>query len=467
MIVPVILAGGSGKRLWPLSRKLYPKQFINLVNETSLFQDTLLRIPENFLKPIIVCNEEHRFIVAEQLRQININPNCIILEPEGKNTAPAITLASLKMTKDNDHSVILVLSADHLIEDTKKFHKSISIALDLAKTGKLVTFGVKPTSADTGYGYIEVESNNITNYSKIKSFKEKPDNHTAQAYLDSGNYLWNSGMFMFQTSKFLNELDNFEPKILNACKKSLEKFTIDSDFLRIDHSEFKKCPNSSVDFAVMEKTSEGVVIPLNTKWSDVGSWPSLWDIKPKDHNNNVCEGDIIIENSNDSYIYSENRLVSAVGVSELVIIDTQDALLVASKKHIKSIEKIHEKLSRDDRVELTNHRKVFRPWGYYDLIDKGEGFQVKRILVNSHSKLSLQKHNYRSEHWVVVRGTATVTCGDEIFLLQENQSTYIPIGTQHRLSNNHGIALEIIEIQTGIYLGEDDIVRLEDEYKRN
>jgi len=467
MIVPVILAGGSGKRLWPLSRKLYPKQFINLVNKTSLFQDTLLRIPENFSKPIIICNEEHRFIVAEQLRQINISPNCIILEPEGKNTAPAITLASLKLSNDNEDSVILVLSADHLIEDIKKFHKSISIALDLAKNEKLVTFGVNPITPETGYGYIEVESNNISNYSKIKSFKEKPNKVTAQGYLDSGNYLWNSGIFMFQTSKFLHELEIFEPKILNACKKSFEKFTIDLDFLRIDHNEFKKCPDKSVDFAVMEKTESGVVIPLNTNWSDVGSWPSLWDIKPKDKNNNVCEGDIILEDSSDSYIYSENRLVSALGVSELVIIDTQDALLVASKKHIKSIEKIHAKLIKNDRAELINHRKVFRPWGYYDLIDKGYGFQVKRILVNCYSKLSLQKHNYRSEHWVVVKGIATVTCGNEVFQLQENQSTYIPIGIQHRLSNNHSITLEIIEIQTGDYLGEDDIIRLEDEYKRN
>ena len=467
MIVPVILAGGSGKRLWPLSRKLYPKQFINLINDTSLFQDTLLRIPDYFSNPIIVCNEEHRFIVAEQLRQINIKPDCIILEPEGKNTAPAITLASLKLVNNNQDSVILVLSADHLIEDDNKFHQSISVGLDLANNEKLVTFGVPPSGPETGYGYIEVEEKNISKYSIIKSFKEKPNKSNAQAYLKSGNYLWNSGMFMFKTSTFLSELGNYEPEILNHCEKSLNNFTLDFDFLRIDNNEFKKCKDKSVDYAVMEKTPQGVVVPLNTSWSDVGSWSSLWNTKLKDKNNNVCEGDIINENSKDSYIYSESRLVAAVGISELVIIDTQDALLVASKKHIKSIEKIYKNLSQNNRSELVNHRKVYRPWGYYDLLDKGESFQVKRILVNPYSKLSLQIHKHRSEHWVVAQGIATVTRADEVFELTENQSTYIPIGVKHRLENKCKTPLEIIEIQTGSYLGEDDIIRLEDKYNRS
>ena len=467
MIIPVILAGGSGKRLWPLSRKLYPKQFINLINKTSLFQDTLLRIPESFSEPIIVCNEEHRFIVAEQLRQIDITPNCIILEPEGKNTAPAVTLASLMLTKNSEDHVILVLSADHLINNVYKFQKSISIASKLAERGELVTFGVIPSSPETGYGYIEIEKNNISTYSQIKSFKEKPNKSTAESYLNSGSYLWNSGIFMFKASKFLNELGKFEPQILNQCEKAIINFTRDFDFLRINEKEFKKCNEKSIDYAVMEKTLDGVVIPLNTNWSDVGSWSSLWMAKSKDKNNNVCEGDIINENSHGSYIFSERRLVTTVGISELVIIDTDDALLVASKKNLASIEKIYQKLSNLNRNELINHRKVFRPWGYYDLLDKGENFQVKRILVNSNSKLSLQKHNHRSEHWVIVKGIATVTREDEVFELSENQSTYIPIGIIHCLENKYSSPLEIIEIQTGSYLGEDDIIRIEDKYKRN
>ncbi len=467
MIVPIILAGGRGKRLWPLSRKLYPKQFINLINETSLFQDTILRIPKYCSNPIIVCNEEHRFIVAEQLRQINITPESIILEPEGKNTAPAITLAALYTIDKYKDSMILILSADHVIEDKEKFHQSISLGSEIARKGKLVSFGISPSAPDTEYGYIEVEKNDFSKYLKIKKFKEKPNKKTAIDYLKSGNYLWNCGIFIFQTSKFLFELNKFEPQILSSCKKSIQNYLIDLDFIKIDDKEFNKCLEKSVDHAIMERTSDGIVVPLDTNWDDVGSWPSLWKTKNKDKNNNVCEGDIISSNTRDSYISSENRLVTTLGISDIVIIDTQDALLVASKKHISGIDKIYQDLDKKDRSELNTHRKVFRPWGYYNLIDQGEGYQVKRILVNSHSKLSLQKHKFRSEHWVVVKGTASVTRGDEKIKLKENQSTYIPIGVKHRLENKLNTPLEIIEIQVGEYLGEDDITRIEDEYKRN
>ena len=467
MIVPVILAGGSGKRLWPLSRKLYPKQFINLVNNTSLFQDTILRLPEYCSSPIIVCNEEHRFIVAEQLRQIDIKPESIILEPVGKNTAPAITLAALYSVDKYNDSEFLVLSADHVIEDKEKFHHSISLASEIAVNGKLVTFGVLPSVPDTGYGYIEVDKKDFSTLQKIKSFKEKPDKKTAVKYLKSGNYFWNCGIFVFQSSKFLSELGKFEPQILNYCKKSIQNYHLDLDFIKINDTEFRKCPDKSIDHAIMERTTDGYVIPLDTNWSDVGSWPSLWNAKKKDQNNNVCEGDIVSSDTFDSFISSENRLVTTLGISDIVIIDTQDALLVASKKQINKIDRVYQKLNDSDRSELNIHRKVFRPWGYYDLIDKGQVYQVKRILVNPHSKLSLQKHKFRSEHWVVVKGIASVVRGDEIIQLLENQSAYIPIGVIHRLENKHNTPLEIIEIQVGTYLEEDDITRIEDEYSRN
>ena len=467
MIVPVILSGGSGTRLWPLSRKLHPKQFINLVNETTLFQDTILRLPEDVAEPLIICNEEHRFLAAEQLREIGKKTKGIILEPEGRNTAPAVALAALQFINKGEDPILLVLSADHLIKNIEAFHQSITIASELAENNKLITFGVVPDKAETGYGYIEANINNTDDYYSIKSFTEKPSQKNAKKYLDSVNYLWNSGMFMFKASVYLSELEKFEPEILSACKKSCTTENIDSDFIRIDNDAFHQCPNESIDYAVMEHTKNGVVVPLDANWSDVGSWSSLWDIKTKDNNDNVSEGDVFLEDVKNTYTYSSNRLVSVIGVSNLVIVDTQDALLVADKQQTHNIKKIVARLNNDKRSEVDNHRKVFRPWGYYDSVDSGEGFQVKRIVVNSGAKLSLQKHKYRAEHWVVVKGVALVTCGDKIFELVENQSTYIPQGSLHRLENHQDIPLEIIEIQTGSYLGEDDIIRFEDDYQRN
>jgi len=467
MIVPIILSGGSGTRLWPLSRKLHPKQFISLVNDTSLFQDTILRLPDTVTEPLIICNEDHRFLAAEQLREINRNNKGIILEPEGKNTAPAVALGAIRLLQGNENPIILVLSADHLIKDNNAFHKAIEIGSALAEKEKLVTFGVVPDRAETGYGYINTEKNSSDDHYNIKSFTEKPNQENAKKYLDSGHYLWNSGMFMFKASTYLNELDKFENQMLDACKKSCKAPNIDADFIRIDSNEFNQCPSNSIDYAVMERTKNGVVVPLDANWSDVGSWSSLWGVKTKDSHGNVSEGDVTLKDVENTYAYSSSRLVSAIGVSNLVIVDTQDALLVADKGQVHNIKSIIEALKNNERSEIDSHRKVYRPWGYYDSIDYGECFQVKRIVVNSGAKLSLQKHRHRSEHWVVVNGVAHVTCGEETFELQKNQSTYIPKGEIHRLENRKEHVLEIIEIQTGSYLGEDDIIRLEDDYSRS
>ena len=467
MITPVILSGGSGTRLWPLSRKLHPKQFIDLVNDTTLFQDTILRLPKNTANPLIICNEEHRFLAAEQLRQINKESNGIILEPIGRNTAPAIALAALKFINNGEDPLLLVLSADHLIKNIGAFHQSIEVAEKLAENNKLVTFGIVPDKAETGYGYIKANIDNTANYYNIQSFTEKPNEEDAKKYLDSGNYLWNSGMFMFKASIYLQELEKFEPEILASCKKSCQTEYKDKDFIRLNNDEFFQCPEQSVDYAVMENTKDGVVVPLDANWSDIGSWDALWDAKNKDKNGNVSEGDVILDEVKNTYTYSSNRLVSVIGTSDLVIVDTQDALLVANKKYSQNIKNIVSQLKQDSRTEADNHRKVFRPWGYYDSIDADNGFQVKRILVNPGAKLSLQKHKHRAEHWVVVNGIAKVTCGDKTFSLNKNQSTYIPKGEVHRLENTEETDLEIIEIQTGDYLGEDDIIRLEDDYQRN
>jgi mannose-1-phosphate guanylyltransferase len=467
MIVPVILSGGSGTRLWPLSRKHYPKQFISLINNTTLFQDTIMRLPDEASNPLVICNEEHRFIVAEQLRQIKSNNKGIILEPVGKNTAPAIAIAAMNLLNEKEDPILLVLSADHLIEDNQKFLKSIRIASKIAEKGKMVTFGVQPNKPEIGYGYIEVDNSKNNEYYNIISFTEKPNLEIAQRYLDSGNYYWNSGIFMFKASTYLKELEKYEPEIHTICKKSCIKATKDFDFIRLDNEEFYKCPDKSIDYAVMEKTNNGVVVPFNGSWSDIGSWEALWDSKSKDSNNNVSEGDVLLSKVKNSYIHSSNRLVVVNDLSDLIIIDTQDALLVSSKKNSQDIKNIVKKLKNDNRSEPDNHRKVYRPWGYYDSIDFGEGFQVKRILVNPGAKLSLQKHKKRAEHWVIVKGVALITCGDKVFKLQKNESTYIPKGEIHRLENHETRPLEIIEIQTGNYLGEDDIIRLEDDYERN
>ena len=467
MIVPVILTGGSGTRLWPLSRTFFPKQFINLINDTTLFQDTIMRLPKEVSEPLIICNEAHRFIVAEQLRQIESGNIGIILEPVGKNTAPAIAIAAMKLLNDNKDPILLVLSSDHLIKNNQKFHYSIMVAKEIAEQKKLVAIGVEPSAAETGYGYIEIDNSDKSEYYNITSFTEKPNQKNAKKYLDSGNYLWNSGIFLFRASVYLRELEKFEPEIYTACKKSSKSVNIDSDFVRLDNIHFRKCPSKSIDYAVMEKTRDAVVVPFNGVWSDIGSWDTLWKAKPKDTNNNVIEGDVILDKVSNSYVYSSNRLVSATNLSDLIIIDTQDALLVSSKKSSQNINNIVEKLKIDSRSEKDENRKVYRPWGYFDSIDYGEGFQVKRLFINPGAKLSLQKHQKRAEHWVVVKGIALVTCGKKEYKLTENQSTYIPKGEIHRLENREKNPLEIIEIQTGNYLGEDDIIRLEDDYERS
>ena len=467
MIIPVILSGGSGTRLWPLSRKLHPKQFIELVGSNTLFQEAVLRLPELVEEPIVICNEEHRFLAAEQLREIDRSASSIILEPIGKNTAPAIALAALKSIRDNKNAILLVLSADHLIQDVGKFHQAVEFAEKQADQDKLVTFGITPNKAETGYGYIRVDDCQDENYFNIDEFVEKPDYETAKIYVDSGEYFWNSGMFMFKASVYLDELDKYEPEILNACKKSCQTEFHDLDFIRLNKDEFLRCPSQSIDYAVMEKTKKSVMVELDASWSDVGSWSALWDSQTKDNNNNFVFGDVILDKVNNSYIRSaSNRLVSVIGVSNLVIVDTQDAILVADKSQDQLVKNIVQNLQDSKRSECDHHRKVFRPWGHYDSIDVEDDFLVKRILVKPRSKLSLQKHQYRAEHWVVVKGHAKVTCGDKIFKLEENQSTYIPLGVVHRLENTGDVPLEVIEIQTGKHLYEGDIVRLEDDYKR-
>jgi len=467
MITPIILSGGSGTRLWPLSRSSYPKQFINLVKEKSTFQEAILRLPNKTDNPLIICNEEHRFIVAEQLRQIESKNQGIILEPIAKNTAPAIAIAAMKLLNDHQDPILLILSADHIIENKEKFQNAIMIAQEIAESDKLVALGIKPTRAETGYGYIEVDNVNKNQYYKINSFTEKPNQEDANDYFSSGNYYWNSGIFMFKASIYLRELKKFEPEIYNACINSTNTLLIDSDFIRMNDNEFIKCPEMSIDYAVMEKTDDAIVVPFEGSWSDIGSWEALWNIKTKDSNNNVTDGDVILDEVSDSYVYSSNKLVSIIGLSDIIVVDTQDALLVSNKKNSQNIKNIVNVLKNNKRSEVENNRKVYRPWGYFDSIDFGKGFQVKRIFVNPGAKLSLQKHQKRSEHWVVVKGIALITCGTKNFKLSASQSTYIPRGEVHRLENCEIIPLEIIEIQTGDYLGEDDIIRLEDDYQRN
>ena len=468
MIFPVVLAGGSGTRLWPLSRRLHPKQFIDLIGANTLFQETILRLPKTVENPLIICNENHRFLAAEQLRKINRSSRGIILEPEGRNTGPAITLAALKLIQENENAILLILSADHLIHNVEKFHQAIELAKKQAENNKLVTFGVVPNKVETGYGYIRANVYEDEKYFTINEFVEKPDFKTAQKYIDSGTYFWNSGIFMFKASLFLEELEKYEPEILNACKKSYQNEYHDLDFIRLNEEEFLNCPSQSVDYAVLERTTNAVMVRLDAEWSDVGSWAALSDSQSKDSNNNTSIGEVILKKVKNSYIHSiSNRLVSAIGVSDLIIVDTDDAILVAKKDNMKYIKDIVEQIKASGRLESDHHRVVYRPWGYYDSIDNGNGFQVKRILVNPGAKLSLQKHEHRAEHWVVVKGSAQVTCGKKTFQLFKNQSTFIPLGEIHRLENIGSIPLEIIEIQTGGYIGEDDITRIEDAYGRS
>jgi mannose-1-phosphate guanylyltransferase/mannose-6-phosphate isomerase len=463
----VILSGGSGTRLWPLSRKQYPKQYLPLTGDNTMLQETILRLNglDNITDPIIICNADHRFIVAEQCQQIDIVNPTILLEPVGRNTAPAIAAAALQSIKDSNDAVLLVLSADHVIQDVDAFHQAINIASKQAQYGKLVTFGIVPTDANTGYGYIQ-KGKSIEEVFEVKEFTEKPNQETAESYLEQGNYLWNSGMFMFQANTLIDELTNYSPDIVASVKNAVKNAAQDLDFIRLDKQEFESSPSNSIDYALMEKSNNVVVVPLDARWNDIGSWSALYDIGTKDDNGNVIQGDVFTEETTNTYINANHHMVATIGVQDLIIVDTPNATLISTKDKAQEVKKIVEQLQEQDREEQSCHRKVYRPWGWYDSIEMGVYFQVKRLHVNPGAKLSLQMHHKRAEHWIVVSGTATVINGEDILTLAEGESTYIPIGTTHSLENKTNKQLEIIEVQSGVYLGEDDIVRFEDIYGR-
>jgi mannose-1-phosphate guanylyltransferase len=464
-IFPVIMAGGTGSRLWPMSRSQYPKQLLKLTSDRSMLQETAHRVAAiTDHPPLVVCNEDHRFIVAEQLKAQN-QLGQIILEPVGRNTAPAIALAALQLAEKDPDALMLVLAADHVIKNQDAFITSINKAIEQANNNNLVTFGIVPDKAETGYGYIKRGEQQGECFT-VDQFVEKPDAVTAQAYLDSGNYYWNSGMFIFKASRYLDELQTHQPDIFKACKKAMECTSADMDFIRVDKTAFVACPDYSIDYAVMEKTDVAKVVPLDAGWSDVGSWSALWDISEKDENQNVIRGDVLMHDTKNCYFNANQKMIAAVGVDNLVIVETKDAILVAHKDQVQEVKKIVEQLKLAGRSEHEIHREVYRPWGKYDSIDAGERDLVKRITVKPGEKLSLQKHHHRSEHWIIVSGTASVTNGDKTTLVTENESTYIPLGTIHALENPGKIPLEMIEIQTGSYLGEDDIIRFEDRYGR-
>jgi len=472
MILPVILSGGAGTRLWPLSRELYPKQLLPLTSERTMLQETVCRLEDlpAVAAPLIVCNDAHRFMVAEQLRQLEISPSAIILEPCGRNTAPAVAIAALQSQLAGDDPVLLVLPADHVIKNTKAFCQAVGAGIKYAEAGQLVTFGIVPEGPETGYGYIKAQkklSAASLAACPVAKFVEKPDLATAEGYVASGDYYWNSGMFMFKASNFLAELELHRPDILQACRSAFSAISTDLDFHRLEETRFAACPSESIDYAVMEKTAHAVVLPLSVGWNDVGSWSALWDVKAKDRDGNVVVGDVLIEGAQNCFLHAGRRMIAAVGVNDLVVVETADAVLVAQKDRVQDVKGIVQQLKQQKRTEALLHRRVNRPWGAYEGVDVGDRFQVKRITVTPGARLSLQKHHHRAEHWVVVKGTARVTCGEKIFLLGENQSTYIPLGEVHRLENPGQIPLEIIEVQSGTYLGEDDIVRLEDAYGRN
>lgn len=466
-ITAVILSGGSGTRLWPLSRKNQPKQYLPLISKNSMLQETILRLDglENLSDILVVCNEEQRFLVADQLQQINISNFKILLEPSGRNTAPAIAAAALEMIK-NENRVMLVLSADHVIENIDEFHRVVGIAVKNAKSKKLVTFGVPVVNANTEYGYIKFSSEQKDGAFKVEKFTEKPNKTEAEAYFSSGKYMWNSGMFLFQAKVLINELELHSKDIIDSVRQSVDLAKRDLDFVRLDKQSFESSVSNSIDYALMEKTENVVVIPLDVGWNDVGSWSSLYDVHPIDNNGNALFGDVYTEDSFNTLIYANHHLLATIGVNDLIIVDTPDATLISSKDKAHMVTRIVEKLEKQNREERIHHRKVFRPWGWYDVIEAGEFFQVKRLHVNPKAKLSLQKHYKRSEHWVVIKGTAKAINGEKTLILKQGQSTYIPNEVIHSLENQENAPLEIIEVQSGTYLGEDDIVRFEDIYGR-
>jgi len=470
MIIPVILAGGSGTRLWPLSRKLYPKQLLPLLDDNTLVQNTLLRLQgmDEISDPVIICNEEHRFIIAEQMRSMGVTPAAIILEPVGRNTAPAVAVAALRVLVTDPEAVLLILPADHLISDPDHFHSAVRQAASYAGKDHLVTFGIVPTAPETGYGYIrQGQAMDGSGAARaIERFVEKPDLPTAETYVDSGQYFWNSGMFVFRAKTVLAELERFAPAIVKACRRALDDAGQDLDFLRLNKDAFAACPEDSVDYAVMEQTDKGVMIPLSCGWNDLGSWDALWQAGVKDEDGNVTKGDVVICDVRNSYLHAETRLLAAVGLENHIVVETSDAVLISPRDRVQEVKKIVDKLKAENRIEAVSHKKVFRPWGHYESIGDGARYQVKRISVTPGQVLSLQKHFHRAEHWVVVQGTALVTRDTEEILLRENESVYLPLGAVHRLANPGKIPLELIEVQVGSYLGEDDIIRFEDVYGR-
>ena len=479
MLIPLILSGGSGTRLWPLSRELYPKQLLPLVGDRTMLQETVARVAglPDLADPIVVCNESHRFMVAEQMRELGVTVQAIILEPVGRNTAPAVAVAALIAldqarkagakagAKADADPVLLVLPADHIIRDVAAFQAAVAVGRAAAEAGKLVTFGVVPDHPETGYGYIRRAAGDGPAYA-VQQFVEKPDAVTAQKYVASGDYYWNSGMFMFRARAYLGELKRHAPAMLSACENAVAAATRDLDFTRLPKDEFSACPSDSIDYAVMEKTDSAVVVPLDAGWSDVGSWSALQDARPADAQHNVISGDVLTEDTSGCYLHSTSRLIGAVGLKDHIVVETKDAVLVASRDKVQDVKALVARLKAQGRYETSLHREVFRPWGSYDSVDGGERFQVKRLVVKPGASMSLQLHHHRAEHWIVVSGTARITRGGEVFLLGENESTYSPVGTKHRIENPGKVPLHIIEVQSGSYLGEDDIVRFEDQYGR-
>ncbi len=466
-VFPVILSGGAGTRLWPLSREMYPKQLLALTSRYSMQQETALRLAPiaDARAPIVVCNEAHRFTVAEQLRTLGIEPSAILLEPAGRNTAPAVALAALKAQELDADATIVVAPADHVIRDARAFQHAADIAAGLAQGGKLVTFGIVAHAPETGYGYIRRGEGQGPAY-PVAQFIEKPPLEVAEKFVASGEYFWNSGMFVFKASRYLTELGAFAPDILEASTAAYRAAKADLDFVRIDKAAFEACRSESIDYAVMEKTKDAVVLPLDAGWSDVGSWSSLFDALPADEHGNVLHGDVLVHDTQDCFVHSSSRLVTAVGMENHIIVETKDAVLVAPKERVQDVKELVTALKKAGRSESAWHREVYRPWGSYDSVDDGDRFQVKRLSLKPGGMLSLQMHHHRAEHWIVVQGTARVTCGEKTFLLSENESTFVPIGATHRIENPGKVPLHIIEVRSGTYLGEDDIVRYEDNYGR-
>ncbi len=469
-MIPVILCGGAGSRLWPMSRKLLPKQFLPLVTEHTLLQDTVLRLSglKGASEPVVIANQEHRFLVGEQLSAIGIKPRALLVEPVGRNTAPAIAAAALQVAREQPDAVLLVLPSDHLIGDVAAFHRAARQAAALAAEGHLVTFGIEPTEPATGYGYIE-EGAPIAKSKgafRIRRFVEKPSLGKAKTFLAKGSFLWNSGMFAFTARRYLEELGRFRPDILAAAKGALEGASSDLDFVRLEQKAFAACPSESVDYAVMERTGRGAVVRAKMRWSDVGSWSALWDVGRKDRAKNVARGDVWLHDAKGCYVRADGRHVSLLGAENLIVVETADAVLVASRDRAQDVKEVVARFDRSGRNEHVSHSRVYRPWGYYETVDMGERFQVKRLMVKPGQSLSLQRHQKRAEHWVVVAGRARVTRGEDLLILYENQSTFIPLGTKHRLENIGDEPLFLIEVQSGGYLGEDDIERFEDRYGR-